>query len=257
MELVYSIKGLGKSFDSLSVLHDVDLDIEEGKVYAIIGPSGGGKSTLLRCLNFLAMPDTGEILYRGKKIFGLIEGKKPHYGICLNEKELNLYRQEVGMVFQQFNLFNNLSVLENVTAAPIHLKKMEKEKAEQMALELLDQVGVKSKANDRPHNLSGGQKQRVAIARCLAMEPKLILLDEPTSALDPEMVKGVLDVIKGLAKKGYTMIVVTHEMGFCKEVADEVIFVDGGSIAEMGSAEDIFLHPKNQRTKEFLNAVLS
>lgn len=254
MEKTYEIKNLYKSFKDLEVLKGVSLDIEKGKVYAIIGPSGSGKSTLLRCLNFLETPDSGEIVYEGKTVYG--ENEKGKYSILLKDKESNAYREKVGMVFQQFNLFDNLTVLENVTVAPIHHKRMDKAEAEKLAHSLLEQVGVEAKINEHPRALSGGQKQRVAIARCLAMKPDLILFDEPTSALDPEMVKGVLEVMKGLAREGYTMIVVTHEMGFCKEVADEVIFMDDGEIIETGSAEEIFNNPKRDRVKEFLKAVL-
>lgn len=270
---IFEIKNLSKSFHDISVLKDISINIEQGKVYSIIGPSGGGKSTFLRCLNLLAKPTSGTIHFEGEMIYGPLVKKKmdidgniikkpvlhkgqPKYGITLKDKELNACRAKIGMVFQSFNLFNNKTVLQNVTMTLIDLKKMNKEEAAQEGLKLLEQVGVKEKADAYPSQLSGGQKQRVAIARTLACQPDVILFDEPTSALDPEMVKGVLNVMKQLANAGMTMIVVTHEMNFARDVSDVVLFMDGGYIAEMGTPEEIFQHPKGERTKQFLEAVL-
>ena len=207
----------------------------------MIGPSGGGKSTFLRCLNRLEIPDSGEILLDGEPI---------------TEKNITETREKMGMVFQNFNLFKNMTVLGNITAAPIHVKNMPKEQAEKKAMDLLKLVGLADKANDRPDSLSGGQQQRVAIARALAMDPEIMLFDEPTSALDPEMVGEVLDVMRKLADEGMTMIVVTHEMGFAKEVSDKVIFIDGGVIVEQGTPKEMFDDPKEERTKAFLGSVL-
>lgn len=256
-EVIFDIKHLSKQFDDLSVLNDISFSIEKGKVYSIIGPSGGGKSTFLRCLNLLGEPTSGQITFENKIIFGpMKKGKKTIYKCLLKEKELNEVRMKIGMVFQSFNLFNNKNVLDNVLMAPIALNGMDKEEAKAKALELLDSVGVKAKAYDYPESLSGGQKQRVAIARTLMMNPDVILFDEPTSALDPEMVKGVLNVIKSLADKGMTMVIVTHEMNFANDVSDEVLFIDGGKIAEHGSPEQIFSNPQQERTQKFLKAVL-
>ena len=238
------IKNLSKSFGDLQVLRDINIDVEKGQVVVIIGPSGSGKSTMLRCLNLLEKPSGGEILYQGNDItkFG---------------KEIKDYRKHVGMVFQRFNLFQLHTVLENVMMAPVQLNKMEKAAAREKALELLDKVGMKEKADVYPDTLSGGQQQRVAIARALAMDPEMLLFDEPTSALDPELVGDVLEVMKKLAAEGMTMIVVTHEMGFARDVADRVIFMDEGYVVEDEAPEVIFTQPKNERTKAFLSRVLS
>ncbi len=237
------VKKLEKSFGDLKVLKDISTSIDEGEVLVLIGPSGSGKSTFLRCLNLLETPSSGQIIYDGKNIL---------------EKNFNVmkYRQEVGMCFQRFNLFPMMTVLENVCYAPIHLLKMDKHQAHKEALELLGKVGLSDKANVYPATLSGGQQQRVAIARALAMKPKIILFDEPTSALDPELVGEVLKVMKDLANEGMTMAVVTHEMGFAKDVADRVIFMEGGYIIEDSTPSEIFTNPKNPRTKEFLSRVL-
>ena len=251
---LFEIKHLAKSFGNLEVLSDIDFDVEKGKVYSIIGPSGSGKSTLLRCMNLLEIPTGGEIIYSGKTIFG--KNEKGKSKILVKEKELNNIRKKVNMVFQSFNLFNNKTVLENVSMGPLFLLKKTKEEAEEIAKEMLKKVGVLEKANDYPIKLSGGQKQRVAIARSLAMSPEVILFDEPTSALDPEMVKEVLNVIKEVGKTGMTMVIVTHEMNFAKEVSDEVIFMDKGYIIEKNNPKELFDNPQNERTKLFLDAVL-
>lgn len=257
--LVFSIHNLKKSFKDLVVLNGIDADIKKGTVTTIIGPSGGGKSTFLRCLNLLGEPTSGSISFEGKEVFGqLAKTKKgnPVYGVKLKEKELNQYREQVAMVFQSFNLFTHLDVLTNVSLGLIKLKKVEKEEAEKEALNYLRRVGLENKAKEYPSSLSGGQKQRVAIARALAMNPEIILFDEPTSALDPEMVKEVLLVIKELANSGQSMIIVTHEMAFAREISDEVLFIDGGVIQEKGDPESLFSHPQKERTKKFLEAVL-
>lgn len=257
--LVFSIHNLKKSFKDLVVLNGIDADIKKGTVTTIIGPSGGGKSTFLRCLNLLGEPTSGSISFEGKEVFGqLTKTKKgnPVYGVKLKEKELNQYREQVAMVFQSFNLFTHLDVLTNVSLGLIKLKKVEKEEAEKEALNYLRRVGLENKAKEYPSSLSGGQKQRVAIARALAMNPEIILFDEPTSALDPEMVKEVLLVIKELANSGQSMIIVTHEMAFAREISDEVLFIDGGVIQEKGDPESLFSHPQKERTKKFLEAVL-
>ena len=234
---------LKKNFGKLEVLKGISEKIFRGEVVSIIGPSGGGKSTFLRCLNLLEPPTSGKVLFEGAK---------------LNEKstDLNLHRQRIGMVFQQFNVFPHLKVIDNITIAPVMTKKYTKAEAEAKALALLETVGLADKAAEYPRKLSGGQKQRLAIVRALAMEPEVMLFDEPTSALDPEMVKGVLEVIQGLAESGMTCVIVTHEMGFAKKVSDRVLFIDGGVIAESGTPEEIFEHPQNPRTKEFLAQVL-
>lgn len=238
------IKNLSKSFGDLQVLRDINIEVEKGQVVVIIGPSGSGKSTMLRCLNLLETPSGGEILYQGDDItkFG---------------KKVKDYRKHVGMVFQRFNLFQLHTVLENVMMAPVQLNKMDKAAAKEKALELLDKVGMKDKANAYPDTLSGGQQQRVAIARALAMDPEMLLFDEPTSALDPELVGDVLEVMKRLATEGMTMIVVTHEMGFARDVADRVIFMDEGYVVEDEAPDVIFTQPKNERTRAFLSRVLS
>ncbi|MGL5693583.1 MAG: amino acid ABC transporter ATP-binding protein [Peptostreptococcaceae bacterium] len=237
------IKNLKKSFGDIHVLKGIDLQMDKGEIMAIVGPSGSGKSTLLRCMNLLEVPTDGEIVFEGTNIA---------------DKKVNIdeVRQKIGMVFQNFNLFPHKTVLENITLAPIILKKMNKEEANKKAEYLLDRVGLLDKKDAYPAQLSGGQKQRIAIARALAMEPDLMLFDEPTSALDPEMVKEVLDVIKELAEEGMTMAIVTHEMGFAKEVADRVIFVDGGKIVEDNSPETVFNNPTHPRTQEFLAKIL-
>ena len=235
-------KNVIKTFGDLGVLKGVDLHVSQGEVVVIIGPSGSGKSTFLRCMNHLESVDGGSITINGK----MVENK---------ETALNKLRQDIGMVFQQFNLFPHMTVWQNIIEAPILLKKMTKAEAKKKGIQLLKKVGLEAKADEYPNRLSGGQKQRVAIARALAMEPTIMLFDEPTSALDPELVGEVLSVMKQLAKEGMTMVVVTHEMGFAKEVADRVIFMDGGHIIEQGIPEDIFVHPKHDRTKEFLGHI--
>lgn len=238
-----SVKGLRKCFGELEVLKDMNVDVHEGEVVCLIGPSGSGKSTFLRCLNRLEEANGGEIMIDGQHI---------------TDKKLNInkVRENIGMVFQHFNLFSNLTILKNITLAPVELKLMNKEETKGKAMELLKRVGLEDKADAYPRQLSGGQKQRCAIARSLAMSPDIMLFDEPTSALDPEMVGEVLDVMKELAKEGMTMIVVTHEMGFAREVADRIIFMDGGYIVEEGTPDEIFNHAKEERTISFLNKVL-
>lgn len=236
------IRGLKKKYGKNEILKGIDLDVNKSEVVVVIGPSGSGKSTLLRCVNYLEVPTDGVIAIDGEEI--------------TRKVDINTIRAEVGMVFQHFNLFPHMSVLDNITLAPIKVRGKSKEEAEKIALELLDKVGLKDKAASYPSQLSGGQQQRVAIARALAMQPKIMLFDEPTSALDPEMVKEVLEVMKRLAESGMTMMVVTHEMGFAREVADHVIFVDGGKILEMGHPNEVFEHPKEKRTQEFLNKIL-
>lgn len=237
------VKNLHKKFDELEVLKGIDEHIRPGEVVVVIGPSGSGKSTFLRCLNQLETATEGEIYVDDE----LITDPK-----C----DVNKVRQKMGMVFQQFNLFPHLTILENITLAPVMLKKMTKDQANEKAMELLKRVGLEEKAEAYPVQLSGGQKQRVAIARALAMNPEIMLFDEPTSALDPEMVGEVLDVMKDLAESGMTMVIVTHEMGFAREVASRVIFMDQGIIMENGTPEEVFTNPKNERTKMFLSKVL-
>ncbi|MGX9707168.1 amino acid ABC transporter ATP-binding protein [Laceyella tengchongensis] len=237
------VENLNKRFGDHHVLKDIHVRIGESEVVCVIGPSGSGKSTFLRCLNLLERVSSGRVVVGG---FDLTDPKT----------DINRVRTEVGMVFQQFELFPHKNVLDNITLAPIHVRKWPKEQAEAKALALLDKVGLRSKVEAFPGELSGGQKQRVAIARALAMEPKLMLFDEPTSALDPEMVKEVLDVMKQLAEEGMTMVVVTHEMGFAREVSDRVIFMDDGRIVEEGSPSEIFSRPKHERLKAFLSKVL-
>ena len=237
------VRNLVKHFDKLKVLCGIDLTVTEGEVVCIIGPSGSGKSTLLRCLNRLEEPTGGEIIVDD----AVVTDKKTN---------INKVRENIGMVFQSFNLFSNFTVLENIMFAPVELKKMNKAQARTKAMELLARVGLADKADAYPHQLSGGQQQRVAIARSLAMNPDIMLFDEPTSALDPEMVGEVLAVMKELAAAGMTMIVVTHEMGFARDVADRVIFMADGVIVEEGTPEEIFTDPQNPRTKEFLSCVL-
>ncbi|MDD7041011.1 MAG: amino acid ABC transporter ATP-binding protein [Oscillospiraceae bacterium] len=241
MSSIIQVKGLKKNFGALQVLKGVDAAIEENEVVCIIGPSGSGKSTFLRCLNRLEEITEGEILIDG---------------VHLSKENENEVRTEMGMVFQSFNLFPHMSVLDNVTIGPRKVRGIDRKEAEKKALELLARVGLRDKADGYPSSLSGGQKQRVAIARALAMNPKIILFDEPTSALDPEMVGEVLDVMKGLTHGGMTLVIVTHEMGFAKEVADRVLFMDEGYIIEQGTPDEIFSHPKEERTKNFLSKVL-
>ncbi len=240
---IISVKDLKKDFDGMSVLKGIDIDIHKGDVVCVIGASGSGKSTFLRCLNMLEVPTGGSIFFEGAD---LTEDKV----------DLNLHRQKMGMVFQQFNLFPHLTILDNLTLAPTLLKKMTKEQAAAKAMELLDRVGLADRAESYPNQLSGGQKQRVAIVRALCMEPDVMLFDEPTSALDPEMVGEVLDVMKSLANAGMTMVVVTHEMGFAREVSNRVIFLDDGVIAEEGAPQEIFDNPKCERLQTFLSKVL-
>ena len=241
---VVTIKHLNKVFGTHEVLKDISFSVQSGEVVTIIGSSGSGKSTLLRCVNLLEKPTSGEILYNGKNIL---------------DEDTNIYeyRTHLGMVFQQFNLFNNLNVLENCTVGPIKVLKKSKEEAEKIAKGFLEKVGMSAYLNARPRQLSGGQKQRVAIARALSMQPDVLLFDEPTSALDPEMVNEVLETMKSLAHTGLTMIIVTHEMEFARDVSDRVIFMDKGVITEEGTAEQIFTNPQKERTKEFLMRVLS
>ena len=237
------VKNLRKSFGELEVLKGVSQHINKGERVVLIGPSGSGKSTFLRCLNLLETPTSGEIIFEGQSI--------------TDEKcDINQIRQKMGMVFQHFNLFPNMTILKNITLAPVRTKLMTKEQAEQKARELLKRVGLEDKADNYPAQLSGGQKQRIAIVRALCMQPEVMLFDEPTSALDPEMVGEVLDVMKELAKSGMTMVCVTHEMGFAREVADRVLFMDEGIIVEEGTPAEIFGSPKEKRTQDFLNKVL-
>ena len=240
MEPIIEIRGLKKHFGQLEVLGDIQFSVAAGEVICLIGASGSGKSTLLRCVNLLETPDAGEILVHGQDI---LRGKM----------DVNQYRARVGMVFQSFNLFGNMDVLKNCVVGQTHVLRRDKEEARQKALYFLEKVGMKDFLSAAPDQLSGGQKQRVAIARALCMEPEVMLFDEPTSALDPEMVGGVLEVMKGLARDGLTMIVVTHEMAFAREVSTRVVFMDKGVIAEEGTPEDIFQHPRNPRTREFLS----
>ena len=236
------IRGLRKSFGSDEVLKGIDLSIEEKEVVVIIGPSGSGKSTLLRCMNHLEEPTAGEVVVDGITLS--------------SEANINKVREEVGMVFQRFNLFPHMTVLENIMLAPMKVKHVARDAAEKTARELLTRVGLAEKADAYPDNLSGGQQQRVAIARALAMHPKVMLFDEPTSALDPEMVGEVLDVMRALANEGMTMVIVTHEMGFAREVGDRLLFVDEGRIIETGVPREVFEHPKEERTRSFLSKVL-
>ena len=238
-----SVHNLKKSFGNVQVLKGINIEIRKGECVCIIGPSGSGKSTFLRCLNLLEVPDEGEIIIEGERILE-------------KRKDIDKYRENVGMVFQHFNLFPHKTIMENITLAPVRLKLMKSEEAKEEALRLLKLVNLEEKADAYPGQLSGGQKQRIAIVRSLAMKPKMMLFDEPTSALDPEMVGEVLEVMKNLADQGMTMAVVTHEMGFAKEVGTRVMFMDEGRILEQGTPEDIFDHPKEARTQEFLSKVL-
>ena len=244
MSAIVSVSNLSKNFGRFTALDGIDLEVAEGEVVCIIGPSGSGKSTLIRCINLLeSFVEPGQVV---------VDGIKVRRG-----RELASVRAEVGMVFQSFNLFPHMSVMENVSLAPMRVRKIDEQTANERALSLLQRVGIEAQADKYPDQLSGGQQQRVAIARALAMEPKVMLFDEPTSALDPEMVGEVLDVMRKLAHSGVTMIVVTHEMGFASQVADRVIFMDAGRIVETGAPADIFESPKEQRTRDFLNAVLA
>ena len=240
---VLELRHLEKSFGENVVLRDINLTVNKGEVISVIGSSGSGKSTMLRCINLLEEPTGGEILYLGNNIQG---------------KEFNLgdYRTKVGMVFQQFNLFGNMTALDNCVKPQMIVLKRTRDEAEKIAREYIEKVGMSDYVNAKPHQLSGGQKQRIAIARTLSMNPEVILFDEPTSALDPEMVGEVLEVMKRMAKAGFTMIVVTHEMGFAREVSDRVIFMDGGIVLEEGTPDEIFNNPKEERTKEFLSKIL-
>ena len=242
-EALIKVENLCKSFDKLEVLKNISQCIFEGEVISIIGPSGSGKSTFLRCLNLLERPSSGNVFFEG---------------VNITDKKVNIdmHRQKIGMVFQLFNVFPHLTVLENITLAPVLERRIPKEEAEKQAISLLERVGLEDKKNEYPTKLSGGQKQRLAIVRALAMEPKVILFDEPTSALDPEMVKEVLEVIKDLVLSGMTIVIVTHEMAFAKEISDRVLFMDGGIIQEEGTPDEIFNNPQNPRTIEFLSKVL-
>jgi len=241
--LVINIINLNKKFGELHVLKDINQTIEEGEVVVVIGPSGSGKSTFLRCLNLLEEPTSGEIILEGVSITD-------------KHNDVNKQREKMGMVFQQFNLFPHKTVLENITLAPMQVKGLTKEEADRKAMNLLKRIGLEEKANTYPNQLSGGQKQRIAIIRALAMEPDVMLFDEPTSALDPEMVGEVLEVMKELARDGMTMVVVTHEMGFAKEVGSRVIFMDEGRIMEEGTPRELFANPQNPRTQDFLRKIL-
>ena len=238
-----SVKDLTKNFEGVDVLKGINIEINKGDVMCVIGPSGSGKSTFLRCLNLLEKPTSGQIIFEGDDLTS-------------KKTDLNLHRQRMGMVFQQFNLFPHMTILKNLTCAPVMLKKFTKAQAEAKAMELLARVGLADRANSYPNQLSGGQKQRVAIVRALCMEPDVMLFDEPTSALDPEMVGEVLDVMRELASEGMTMVVVTHEMGFAREVSNRVIFLDDGNIAEEGTPAELFGNPKCERLQTFLAKVL-
>lgn len=241
--VVIHVENLHKNFNKIIAIDGITTDFHKGEVCAILGPSGCGKSTFLRCLNLLERPNSGKIFFKDKEITSLLTN-------------INEVRKEMMMVFQSFNLFDNLTVLENLTIGPIKLKKMPKKEANEKAIELLKKVNLLDKANQYPSSLSGGQKQRIAIVRSLSMDPEVILFDEPTSALDPEMVNEVLNLMKDLAKEDITMIVVTHEMGFAREVADRVLFLDKGKIVEENTPDEFFAHPKNERLKSFLASVL-
>jgi polar amino acid transport system ATP-binding protein len=244
-EVILTVRNLKKSYGKLEVLRDIDLDIKKGEVICVLGPSGSGKSTMLRCLNLLETPTGGTIDLKGESVF---DGSKP--------KNLDELRRETGMVFQSFNLFPNMSAKQNVAIAQVRVRDRKKAAADQRAVEELTKVGLAEKVDEYPDRLSGGQQQRVAIARALAMDPEIMLFDEVTSALDPELVKGVLDVMRELAESGMTMICVTHEIGFAREVADRVIFMDGGYIVEQGPPDDVLGNPKEERTQKFLGLVL-
>ena len=243
METIIKVEHLSKKFGDNEVLKDINYEIKQGEVVVILGPSGSGKSTFLRCMNLLETPTSGQILFEGQDITN-------------PKNDIFKMREKMGMVFQNFNLFPNMSVLDNITLSPVKVKKENKQAAETYAKELLQTVGLPDKANAYPQSLSGGQQQRIAIARALAMKPDVMLFDEPTSALDPEMVGEVLGVMQRLAKEGMTMVIVTHEMGFAKEVGDKIVFMDGGYIVEEGTPEEVFGNPQHNRTKDFLSKVL-
>lgn len=243
METIIKVEHLSKKFGENEVLKDINYEIKQGEVVVIIGPSGSGKSTFLRCMNLLETPTSGQILFEGQDITD-------------PKNDIFKMREKMGMVFQNFNLFPNMSVLDNITLSPVKVKKENKQAAETYAKELLQTVGLPDKANAYPQSLSGGQQQRIAIARALAMKSDVMLFDEPTSALDPEMVGEVLGVMQRLAKEGMTMVIVTHEMGFAKEVGDKIVFMDGGYIVEEGTPEEVFGNPQHNRTKDFLSKVL-
>jgi len=243
MSNIIEMKNINKYYGSFHALKDINFNVKKGEVVVICGPSGSGKSTLIRCINRLEDIDRGKIIVDGNDLYD-------------KKTNINKLRQEVGMVFQHFNLFPHLSILENITLAPIKVKKMPKKEAEKLAMELLERVKIPHQAHKYPSELSGGQKQRVAIARTLAMKPKIILFDEPTSALDPEMIGEVLDVMKELAKENYTIVCVTHEMGFAREVSDRIVFMDAGEIVEENSPEKFFKNPKTDRAKKFLSEIL-
>ena len=243
METIIKVEHLSKKFGDNEVLKDINYEIKQGEVVVIIGPSGSGKSTFLRCMNLLETPTSGQILFEGQDITN-------------PKNDIFKMREKMGMVFQNFNLFPNMSVLDNITLSPVKVKKENKQAAETYAKELLQTVGLPDKANAYPQSLSGGQQQRIAIARALAMKPDVMLFDEPTSALDPEMVGEVLGVMQRLAKEGMTMVIVTHEMGFAKEVGDKIVFMDGGYIVEEGTPEEVFGNPQHNRTKDLLSKVL-
>lgn len=242
-DVILEVKGLKKSFGKLEVLKDINVSIHRGEVVCVIGPSGGGKSTFIRCLNLLEQPSGGDIIFEGNSL-------------TKNKVDLDRHRQKIGMVFQHFNLFDNKNVLDNVALALIKVKKMDKAQARDRAMQMLKRVGLEQKAPQFPNQLSGGQKQRVAIARSLAMNPDIMLFDEPTSALDPEMVGEVLNLMKELARDGMTMVAVTHEIGFAREVANRILFLDQGVILEENTPEQLLYHPQNERTKDFLSKVL-
>lgn len=242
-QILLQVKGLSKHFKDLEVIKHIDFEVDKGDVVSIIGPSGSGKSTFIRCLNRLEEPTSGEILFRGENILD-------------KKTDINKVRQHISMVFQNFNLFNNMTVLDNITVGPIKVKKADKAAAEAKAMQLLERVGLADKANVYPATLSGGQRQRVAIVRCLAMDPDVILFDEPTSALDPEMVGEVLSVIRELATTGMTMVIVTHEMAFAREVSNRVIFIADGYIQEENEPQEFFSNPKNERLRDFLSKML-
>ena len=243
MSDIIQMKDINKYYGNFHALKDVNFNVKQGEVVVICGPSGSGKSTLIRCINRLEDIDKGKIIVDGKDLYD-------------KKTNINKLRQEVGMVFQHFNLFPHLSILENITLAPVKVKKMPKKEAEKLAMELLERVKIPHQAHKYPSELSGGQKQRVAIARTLAMKPKIILFDEPTSALDPEMIGEVLDVMKELARENYTIVCVTHEMGFAREVGDRIVFMDGGKIIEENTPEEFFNNPKSERAKKFLSEIL-
>jgi polar amino acid transport system ATP-binding protein len=253
MTAMVKAEGIHKSFGPVEVLKGIDLEVQTGEVFCLIGPSGSGKSTFLRCINHLEKINAGRLWVDGNLVGYRQEGDKLYE---LREKEISKSRAEIGMVFQRFNLFPHMTALENICEAPCQVRRVSKEAARERARELLERVGLGDKAGNYPSQLSGGQQQRVAIARALAMEPKLMLFDEPTSALDPELVGDVLDVMRDLAESGMTMVVVTHEMGFAREVGDSLVFMDGGVVVESGDPRDVLTNPQEERTQSFLSKVL-